>query len=196
MIVPLSELEALRAGSRATASLVKVQGVTRKAKGLRPVSGQLSVVSRGFAGFQRLERVPQRGTIEQFEPLERVLRKQNDRTFTLIPDPRPRPRRRSWRDYATLWTCPPPAGRITLSGTIASQNGAAPEAGGSTRRSASGATTFSSMQRRPAGLWTPPRSKARPHGHTINAATMRLCRIDPPAVAHCGRSRSLVHSAG
>jgi len=65
------------------------EGVGYEAEGLWPVSCQLSVVSRGFAGFQRLERVPQRGTIEQFERLERVLRKRNDRTFTLIPDPRP-----------------------------------------------------------------------------------------------------------
>jgi len=31
---------------------------------------------------------------------------------------------------------------------------------------------------------------------TINAATMRLCRIDLPAVAHSGRSGWFVHNAG
>ena len=58
------------------------------------------------------------------------------------------------------------------------------EAGWSAKQSASGATTFSSMEGRPPELSTAPALEGRAAPYTINAATMRLCGADRPASRH------------
>ena len=98
--------------------------------------------------------------------------------------PSKKTREPDWGDLVPILHEPPTAIGGDMAVRPAAQNGAAPQAGSSAKQSASGATTFSSMENGPPRLCTPPRHKAGPHRYTINDATMRLCGADHPASRH------------
>jgi len=85
------------------------------------------------------------------------------------------------RALSAVWWIRSP--QITGPGT-GGQGGLPPKGFGTGKQSASGATTFSSVQGWPAQLSTSPLLEGRASPYTINAATMRLCGADHPAPPH------------